>query len=73
MVDVNKSVLFMAMLLNVNVTLDTDYRQMGNHVKLVRYCDFLVHITTKVEILNPAHGKVYSVQHYVIRILSDLW
>jgi hypothetical protein len=32
-----------------------------------------VHITTKVEILNPTHGKVYSVQHYVIMILSDLW
>ena len=41
MVDVNKSALFMAMLLNVNVTLDTDYRQMRNHAKLVRYCDFL--------------------------------
>jgi hypothetical protein len=27
MVDVNKSALFMAILLNVNVTLDTDYRQ----------------------------------------------
>jgi hypothetical protein len=41
MVDVNKSVLFMAILLNVNVTLDTDYRQMRIHAKLVRYCDFL--------------------------------
>jgi hypothetical protein len=41
MVDVNKSVLFMAILLNVNVTLDTDYRQIRNHAKLVRYCDFL--------------------------------
>ena len=28
-----------------------------------------VHITTKVEILNPTHGKVYSVQHYVKMIL----
>jgi len=41
MVDVSKSVLFMAILLNVNVTLDTDCRQIRKHVKLVRYCDFL--------------------------------
>jgi hypothetical protein len=27
----------------------------------------LVPITTKVVILNPTHGKVYSIQHHVIK------
>ena len=31
-----------------------------------------VPITTKVVSLNPAHGEVYSIQHYVIKIVSDL-
>jgi hypothetical protein len=29
--------------------------------------------TTKVVKLNPAHGKVYLIQHYVIKYVSDLW
>ena len=29
-------------------------------------------ITTKVVSLNPAHGKVYSIQLYVIKFISDL-
>jgi len=29
-------------------------------------------ITTKVVSLNPAHGKVYSIQDYVIKFVSDL-
>ena len=31
-----------------------------------------VPITTKVVSSNPTHGKVYSIQHYVIKIVSDL-
>jgi hypothetical protein len=31
-----------------------------------------VHITTKVVSSNPAHGEVYSIQHYVIKLVSDL-
>ena len=31
-----------------------------------------VPITTDVVSLNPAHGKVYSIQHYVIKFVSDL-
>jgi len=27
-------------------------------------------ITAKVVSLNPAHGKVYSIQHYVIKFVS---
>jgi hypothetical protein len=29
-------------------------------------------ITTKVVSLNPAHSEVYSIQHYVIKFVSDL-
>jgi hypothetical protein len=32
-----------------------------------------VSIITDVVILNPAHGKVYSIQHYVIKFVCDLW
>ena len=31
-----------------------------------------VPITTKVVSSNPSHGKVYSIQHYVIKFVSDL-
>jgi hypothetical protein len=31
-----------------------------------------VPITTNVTNSNPAHGKVYSIQHYVIKFVSDL-
>jgi hypothetical protein len=31
-----------------------------------------VPINTKVVTLNPAHGEVYSIQHYVIKFVSDL-
>jgi hypothetical protein len=30
-------------------------------------------ITTNVVSLNPAHGEVYSIHHYVIKFVSDLW
>jgi len=29
-------------------------------------------ITTKVVSSNPIHGEVYSIQHYVIKLVSDL-
>jgi hypothetical protein len=29
-------------------------------------------ITTKVASSNPVHGKVYSIQHFVIKLVSDL-
>jgi len=32
-----------------------------------------VPITTNVVSLNPADGEVYSIQHYVIKFVSDLW
>ena len=31
-----------------------------------------VPITTKVVNLNPVYGEVYSIQHYVIKFVSDL-
>jgi hypothetical protein len=30
-------------------------------------------IITKVMSSNPAHGEVYSIQHYVIKFISALW
>jgi hypothetical protein len=32
----------------------------------------LVPITTKIVSSNRAHGEVYSIQHYVIKFVSDL-
>jgi hypothetical protein len=29
-------------------------------------------ITTKFVISNPTHGKMYLIQHYVIKFISDL-
>ena len=31
-----------------------------------------LHITTKVVSSNPAHSEVYSIQHYVIKFISNL-
>ena len=31
-----------------------------------------VHITTTIAISNHAHGEVYSIQHYVMKFVSDL-
>jgi hypothetical protein len=31
-----------------------------------------VPITTHIVSLNPVHGEVYSIQHYVIKFVSDL-
>ena len=31
-----------------------------------------VPITTKVLSLNPAHGEMYSMHHYVMKFVSDL-
>jgi hypothetical protein len=31
-----------------------------------------VSISTKVVRSNPVHGEVYSIQHYVIKIVNDL-
>ena len=30
------------------------------------------YVTTKIVSLNPIYGKVYSIQHYVIKFVSDL-
>ena len=42
-----------------------------NSVKLMKFMQS-VPITTKVVSLNPTHGKVYEIQHYVIKFVSDL-
>ena len=30
-------------------------------------------ITTNVVSLNPFHGELYSIQHYVIKFVGDMW
>ena len=47
-------------------------------VVIVWWLDLQLHmqllpITTKVVSLNPVQGEVYSIQHYVIKFVSDLW
>ena len=32
-----------------------------------------VPLTMKVVSLNPIHGEVYLIQHYVIKFVSHLW
>jgi hypothetical protein len=32
-----------------------------------------VPITTKFVSLNPTHGDLYSIQHYVIKFVQNLW
>ena len=34
---------------------------------------FTTTLATKVVSLSPVHGEVYSIQHYVISFVSDLW
>ena len=43
-------------------------------VVIVWYLDLQlsVPITTKVVSLNSAHGKMYSIQHYVLNFFRDL-
>jgi hypothetical protein len=46
-------------------------------VVIVWYLDLQLHvqsvpITTKVVSSNPVHGEVYSIEHYVIKFVSDL-
>ena len=46
-------------------------------VVIVSYLDLQlpvqsVPITTKVVSSNPVHGEMYSIQHYVIKFVSDL-
>jgi hypothetical protein len=38
-------------------------------------CDWVWQASTptKVVSLNPANGEVYSIQHYVIKFVSDWW
>ena len=35
-------------------------------------CSHFLPITTKVVYSNPIYGEVYSIQHYVIKFVSDL-
>ena len=41
-------------------------------VELTTTCAKLVPSITNVVSSNPAHGEVYSIQHYVIKFVNDL-
>ena len=41
-------------------------------IMIPHVCLQSVPITTKVVSSNPVHGEVYSIQHYVIKFVSDL-
>jgi hypothetical protein len=42
-------------------------RELDLHLPMQYVC-----IPTKVMSSNPAHGEVYSIQHYVLKFVSDL-
>ena len=46
----------------------------GRDCMVVGFTNYLcnLHITTNVVSSNPANGKVYTIQHYVIKFVSDL-
>ena len=46
----------------------------GRDCMVVGFTNYLcnLHITTNVVSSNPANGEVYSIQHYVIKFVSDL-
>ena len=43
-----------------------------NLVSTLNIINYRVPITTTVVSLNPIHGEVYLIQHYVIKFVSDL-
>ena len=44
----------------------------GRDLLVVGFTVQSVPITTHVVSSNPVHGEVYSIQHYVIKFVSDL-
>ena len=50
-----------------------------NHMVVLQLCVHIhvpmqsASITTNVVSLNATHGEVYSIQHCVIKFVSDLW
>ena len=62
----NKSWWFLAKTCFFHIPLDKPRgRDLQLHVQPVP-------ITTNAESLNPAYGEVYSIQHFVIKFVSDL-
>jgi hypothetical protein len=50
-----------------------DLNHSANQVLLnVRAVMIVIVYTTNIVSLNPAHGEVYLMQHYVIKFVSDL-
>jgi len=36
------------------------------------YLDLLIQVPITTNVANPANGGVYSIQHYAIKLVSDL-
>jgi len=49
------------------------WRDHRGHDHMVVWLTTTCAITNKVLSFNPAHGKVYSIQQYLIKFVSDLW
>ena len=58
------------MLFEVRVSFTNLYNEKGCRGRMVVgfITTLSVPITTNVVSLNPAHGEVYSIQHYVIKV-----
>ena len=54
---------------STNLKLEGPYHDNTLTNKDKNNCDI---ITTKAMSLNPAHGEIYSIQHYVVNVVSDL-
>jgi hypothetical protein len=59
---------------NLNISFHSESKSLGVIVWLLdlQLHEQSVSITTKVVSSNLVHGKVYSIQHYVIKFVSDL-
>ena len=53
-------------------TLNTQDEDKQNKNTTQYVLDTTVPITNRVVSSNPIHGEVYSIQHYVIKFVSDL-
>ena len=63
------------LLINSTLTYNTELlihdTRIGNQVVRTYFNPYLLSHYTKVVTLNPVHGEMYSIQHYVIKLVSD--
>jgi len=59
-------------MLSWKIILKTYRGRRGRDRTVVGFITTYAFSTTNVVTSNPAHGVVYSIQHYVIKLVSDL-